>query len=79
MKTARERYQNDGKYHALVSQFVALIRESQFTPSEIREASILASIIDAENKVNVTVNMSYTKELEKSLQMIHNVTSKVQK
>ena len=44
MKTPREKYQNDPEYNALVKQFEYLIDQAVFTPSEIREAALLASI-----------------------------------
>jgi len=74
MKSARERMLNDPHYAMIVNQFQSLIREGQFTPSEIREAAILASIIDAETRVRTTITIPHTEELERSLQMIHKVT-----
>lgn len=44
MKTPREKYMNDPEYHQLVTMFEAFIDRAQFTPSEIREAAILACI-----------------------------------
>ena len=50
MRTPREKYQNDPTYATLVNILVSYIDTCQFTPSELREASILASIIHEENK-----------------------------
>ncbi len=44
MKTPREKYMNDPEYHHLVQTLEALIESARFTPSELREACILASI-----------------------------------
>lgn len=42
MKTPTARYRNDVHYRHLVDRLEAMIEEAQFTPSEIREAAILA-------------------------------------
>jgi hypothetical protein len=44
MKTPKEKYLNDPQYHHLVITLENLIESAQFTPSELREACILASI-----------------------------------
>lgn len=44
MKTPREKYMNDPEYHALVTQMEHFIESAHFTPSELREAAILACI-----------------------------------
>lgn len=44
MKTPIEKYANDPNYRRLVDMLEALIVEAEFTPSEIREACILACI-----------------------------------
>lgn len=44
MKTPREKYQNDPQYNHLVNMLESLIEQAHFTPSELREACILASI-----------------------------------
>lgn len=51
MMTLKERYQNDNHFHALVDMMVAHIQQAQFTPSEMREAAILASIIYEEHNI----------------------------
>jgi len=40
----RYRYQNDAKFKSLVDSMEAFIQHADFTPSEVREASMLASI-----------------------------------
>ena len=44
MKTPKEKYQNDPEYNHLVNTLEHLIEQARFTPSELREACILASI-----------------------------------
>lgn len=44
MKTPREKYINDPEYHQLVTMLENFIERAQFTPSELREAAMLASI-----------------------------------
>ena len=44
MKSPREKYMNDPEYHRLVDKLEHFIESARFTPSELREASVLASI-----------------------------------
>lgn len=44
MKTPKEKYLNDPEYHHLVSMLESMIESARFTPSELREACVLASI-----------------------------------
>ncbi len=44
MKTPREKYQHDLQYRELVNTLESFIHHAQFTPSELREAAILAAI-----------------------------------
>ena len=44
MKTPKEKYMNDPEYNYLVQTLESLIERAYFTPSELREACILASI-----------------------------------
>ena len=39
------RYQNDTHFHTIMDTFLALIRDAKYTPTEIREAAMLAQII----------------------------------
>lgn len=45
MKTPKEKYYSDPHYHQLVDVMVGMITQAKYTPSEMREAAILASII----------------------------------
>jgi hypothetical protein len=42
-RSVEERYQNDPTFHALVDILYNQITNAQFTPSELREAVILAA------------------------------------
>ena len=44
MKSPREKYMNDPEYHRLVTTLEQFIERAYFTPSELREACVLASI-----------------------------------
>lgn len=44
MKSPRDKYLNDPEYHRLVNMLESFIESARFTPSELREASVLASI-----------------------------------
>ena len=51
MDRSRYAYLNDANYHRLVDTLLELIHECQFTPSEIRTAAMLASIMYEERRV----------------------------
>jgi hypothetical protein len=57
--TLRERYHNDPEFHMLVDTLVHQISTCRFTPSEIREAGILASIIYEEHNIR---NLSFVEK-----------------
>ena len=40
----QERYRNDAKFHYLVDTLAALIYKADYTPSEVREAAMMACI-----------------------------------
>ena len=44
IKSPEEKYMNDPEYNHLVNTLEQLIEQARFTPSELREACILASI-----------------------------------
>lgn len=50
MKSPREKYLTDNMYHRLVDMMVDQINQCNYTPSEMREAAVLASIIYEERK-----------------------------
>ena len=55
MRTIRERYNNDPNFHSLVSLMVAHFERCFYTPSEMREAALLASIIYEEHHIRKMV------------------------
>jgi hypothetical protein len=44
MKTPRDKYHNDPQFNSLVNLLESFIYSAQFTPSELREACVMASI-----------------------------------
>jgi len=70
MKTLREKYQNDPSYKALVDMMINYIVKCQFTLSEMREASILASIFYKENNIRRMIRVDNIRELEDALRTI---------
>lgn len=45
LKTPMDKYLHDPQYHQLVKMLVGFIEECKFTPSELREAAVHASIM----------------------------------
>lgn len=50
MMSIRERYYSDKAFQTLVNVFQAYIQECKFTPTEIREAAMLAQILYEEQQ-----------------------------
>ena len=71
--TARERYHNDPQFHMLVDYMTAAIHRCDFTPSEMREAALLASI-NYEMTHLRDRQIMVTSELEQALATIHRYT-----
>ena len=44
MKSPQDRYENDARYKTFVDVIEHMLHEAQFSPSEVREAAILACI-----------------------------------
>lgn len=44
MNSPQERYENDASYHKCVDMMESMIHQLQFTPSEMREMAVMASI-----------------------------------
>lgn len=53
MKSPREKYQNDPMYAALVNSLWSMIEAAEMTPSEVREAAILACTLYEERKPRI--------------------------
>lgn len=64
LSTPRERYLRDANYKRLVDMMVSFITQAQFTPSEMREASILASILYEEREARIRPLPTSTKSVE---------------
>jgi len=72
MTTPRERYLNDAQFRQLVNAMVGYITNCLYTPSEMREAAILASILYNEQHLQVGRVVPDSKTmaaLQKSLQI----------
>ena len=74
MKTPREKYQNDPNYHALVDILCAQIHMAKFTPSELREAAILACILYEEQKVRTIAHPHFPESIENALNVLYEWT-----
>lgn len=70
MKTPRERYHNDADFKVLVDLMVTQIIQCKYTPAEMREAAILASIIYEEHNLSVNPILLNDK-VERQLREIH--------
>jgi len=57
MKTPKEKYMNDPEYHQLVDMLEQFIERARFTPSELREAAVLACInYEMRHVRNITID-----------------------
>jgi hypothetical protein len=50
MRDVRARYLTDAAFHTIVDSMRALISGAQLTPSEVREAAMMACIIEEEHR-----------------------------
>lgn len=65
MKGIRERYQNDPAFRMLVNYLEEFIHKGQYTPTELREAAILAHIRYSEySRVPIVMNQTLQQFLE---------------
>lgn len=70
MKSPRNRYLNDPMYHRLVDTMRAWIEQADFTPSEIREAAIFATIMHEEARIPRYL-IPMTPEINARLEELH--------
>lgn len=70
MKTPREKYENDPKYAALVNMMVLIVEKAEMTPSEIREAAILASIIYEERHIRPSMIFPMNEDVVEALKIM---------
>jgi hypothetical protein len=73
--SAQQRYLNDPQYAKLVDTMVQLINTNQFTPSELREAAVMASIKYEMNHVR-TNGIHLTPELHQRLEELRAIIHK---
>jgi hypothetical protein len=65
MKTPHDKYLNDPEYHNLVKTLEAFIEQARFTPSELREACILAAIhYERRHAREYPIDSSFAADLE---------------
>lgn len=70
MQYPKDRYLTDPMYKSLVDMLESYIHRAEFTPSELREAAILASI-NYESKQARKCMLDLTPELHKQLDDLH--------
>lgn len=75
MKTPREKYLNDIQYRGLVDMMCAHIHSCHYTPSEMREAAVLACILYEERHIRRIVCPPISKDLEEALNVMHEWTT----
>lgn len=76
MKTPREKYQHDPNYRVLVDTLCAHIHACNFTPSEIRQAALLACILYEEQKIRTTIFPKFPDGIEKALDSLYEWANK---
>ncbi len=75
MMELRERYRQDSHFRALVDQMHAYIRAGDFTPSEVRLASMLATI--QYESMNLRPLMAQAREIESAAMLKHSLDAGV--
>ena len=73
-QTAAERYHHDITYRKVVQMMENLMHEAQLTPSEIREAAVLASIHYEETTVR-SCHIVLTPDLHRRLEEMHRLVA----
>ncbi len=73
IKTPQEKYQKDSMFKALVDLMEAHIHQADYTPSEMREAAMLASI-HYEYRRERPVGAIQSLEVEKALETLGRFT-----
>ena len=67
MKTPNEKYENDPAYRQLVDMLTALVHQGEWSPSEIREACMLACI---RHEIYRRIRMGISAEAEKAMEVL---------
>jgi hypothetical protein len=71
---AADRYTRDPEYHHLVDMMESMIVRNQFTPSEMREAAVMASINYENHRVRTYI-VQITPELHKQLSDLNKIVN----
>ena len=69
----KDRYMNDPQFNNLVNMLESFIQQAQFTPSELREACVLASI---NHEMKHIRQMQIDPRIEDSLRILDEFTSR---
>ena len=72
----KDKYMNDPEYHHLVRTLEQLIEQARFTPSELREACVLASI---NYEMRHARNSNIDSRTENALMVLDEFTSRKQR
>ena len=73
MMSPKDKYMNDPQFNNLVNMLESLIQQAQFTPSELREACVLASINYEMKHIR---QMQIDPRIEDSLRILDEFTSR---
>ena len=73
-QSARDRYYTDSTYKGVVDMMTHMLHTAQLTPSEMREAAILASI-NYENLRIRSFHIPITAELHADLERLNRIVS----
>ncbi len=76
MMSIKERYLSDSVFHNLVELMIAQIETGNFTPTELREASLLAGIICVEKSLAMRGIIEITLEINEALEKLSSEASK---
>ena len=69
--TPEHRYQHDNQFKALVDMMAAYISQCRYTPSEMREAAILASIMHERITIRKIIVPEIPKVINECLDALH--------
>lgn len=68
----RERYQRDPEFKQLVDMMTSFIHKAQFSPTELREASLLACCNYEMHRVSIH-GFKVSEEFERALNKVHKI------